>query len=505
MMTHRTQHGFYRRPPLLGLMMAAGLVASGASLATPQAGIPAILQFAEQYQPASPPVPTTKKAPVPAAQVDVPFTPPTLKKGATASARWQTREAQLQRQQGTITRLEREVVALKKTLAVRTAAPATPAPAVDLQLWGKLAQGLRQALAVTPVETQTRDRLRRAQQQQERAQDRQARLQADLKNRLDAAEQDRVALQTRLSDAQHATQSLTATADALKAQLARAKTAEAALRQTQTQTQQQQNELQQQRTSLQAALDASVTQVANVTAELAAAQKRAPASLQADSLKRPSVRQDYAAGVSLGEEILQMYAERQRWGVTVDKRTLLAGLIDTFNGQRQLDEAALNQALAVAEKQVTQARDKTVSTQKTQGDNYIATFKKDTRVKTTPAGAWYRIDYAGDGAIPADAILDVVVKETLTDGTVIQDMAASDAVLSQPLAQFPPLFADALRQLKNHGTLTLVVPPALAYGDKGYPPNVPPNATMVYTLRIAEVYPVTQKKKAAPQAASVSR
>lgn len=30
----------------------------------------------------------------------------------------------------------------------------------------------------------------------------------------------------------------------------------------------------------------------------------------------------------------------------------------------------------------------------------------------------------------------------------------------------------------------MVVPPALAYGETGYPPKVPPNATMIYELRI---------------------
>lgn len=97
------------------------------------------------------------------------------------------------------------------------------------------------------------------------------------------------------------------------------------------------------------------------------------------------------------------------------------------------------------------------------------------------------------------------MKETLTDGTVIQDMETSGAVLSQPISQFPPLFADALKQLKNHGTLTLVVPPELAYGEKGYPPNVPPNATMIYTLRIAEMYPDKQEKKSAPKATGSHR
>ncbi|MGB8667696.1 MAG: FKBP-type peptidyl-prolyl cis-trans isomerase, partial [Serratia inhibens] len=188
-----------------------------------------------------------------------------------------------------------------------------------------------------------------------------------------------------------------------------------------------------------------------------------------------------------------------------DKQVLLTGLFDTFSGQRQLDDEALNQALADSEQQVTKARKNVMATQLKQDNAYLTRFKKDKQVKTTAAGAWYRIDYTGDAPIPTGATLDVVIKETLTDGTVIQDMDTNGAVLSQPLAQFPPLFADALKQLKNHGSLTLVVPPELAYGEKGYPPNIPPNATMVYQLRIAEMYPETQKKKGAPDTAAASR
>ncbi|MBB7361187.1 FKBP-type peptidyl-prolyl cis-trans isomerase, partial [Escherichia coli] len=45
----------------------------------------------------------------------------------------------------------------------------------------------------------------------------------------------------------------------------------------------------------------------------------------------------------------------------------------------------------------------------------------------------------------------------------------------------------ALRLLKNHGTVTVAAPPELAYGDEGYPPRVPPGATMVYTIRVEDV------------------
>lgn len=83
--------------------------------------------------------------------------------------------------------------------------------------------------------------------------------------------------------------------------------------------------------------------------------------------------------------------------------------------------------------------------------------------------------------------MDIVVKESLTDGSVIQDMDRSGKVMSQPLSAYPPLFREAIGHLKNHGSLTMVVPPALAYGETGYAPQIPPNATMVYELRIVDV------------------
>lgn len=99
-------------------------------------------------------------------------------------------------------------------------------------------------------------------------------------------------------------------------------------------------------------------------------------------------------------------------------------------------------------------------------------------------GFWCRVDYADKGSLSDDTVIDLVVKEQLTDGTVIQDVALNGKVLSQALFSFPPLFKEAIRHLQNHGALTLVMPPELAYGDAGYPPIGPPNAPMVYALRI---------------------
>ncbi|VEI61893.1 FKBP-type peptidyl-prolyl cis-trans isomerase fkpA precursor [Serratia fonticola] len=342
----------------------------------------------------------------------------------------------MQRQQATIAELKQQLAALREQQPkeVKT-------PAIDFTGISRLAKNLRQALAITPTEQLVVEQLKQAEQQRTQL----------------------ATLTSQNSDLQH--------------QLLLART-EAERRVTQSDN------------ALSALRKSSDVQITQLRTQLSAAQASSPQQVNAESLKTAKTRQDYAAGVSLGEEILQMQAERSRWGVNTDKQLILAGISDTFAGERRLADDVLNAALSGAEKEVNTAREKTLAGQAKSGGDYLATFKQDKLVKQAESGFWYKIDYAGDTAIAAGASVDVVVKEMLTDGTVIQDMDASGATLSQPVEDFPPLFKEAISLLKNHGSMTLVVPPAQAYGEKGYPPKVPPNATMVYQLRIAEMYPL---------------
>ncbi|EMJ4647511.1 FKBP-type peptidyl-prolyl cis-trans isomerase [Serratia marcescens] len=221
--------------------------------------------------------------------------------------------------------------------------------------------------------------------------------------------------------------------------------------------------------------------------ELSGLRSRAKWLPDAQALKKKPEQQSYAAGVALGRDIQTMLAERKNWGINPDKTVLLAGVIDTFNGHYQLSDAQLTNALAESEKAVNDARNQAAKVQTNKGEAFVTEFKKKKGTQKSPAGFWYRIDYVGDEAIKENARVDIVVKESLTDGSVIQDMDRSGKVMSQPISAYPPLFREAIGHLKNHGSLTMVVPPALAYGETGYAPQIPPNATMVYELRIVDV------------------
>jgi FKBP-type peptidyl-prolyl cis-trans isomerase FkpA len=445
--------------------LAGGLTLPAASSAPSKgnADIPALLQFAEQYSEKSYPAEKapaaldssrTEKHPTQSVEKGKPDNKPPPQRES-----WRNKDKAIQQQRTEIAQLKLQLSRLQQNAVTATATP-------DWAALSQLAQSLRQSLGMTPTERQAKANLLQIRQQWY---------------------QDRAALQQQLSKAKSENQALSAAANHQKNLLMEAEKRDVVQRE-------QQSELQSQRQLMQSELDETVKKLADTRADMASLQARSPRLVTVDELKGAQPREDYAAGISLGEEILQIQEERQRWGVRAEKGMLLAGIADAFAGKRMLSDDELNNTLAAAEEKVVSAREKISATQRQKGAAYLREFKKDQRVHQASSGFWYRIDYAGDAQIPATASVDVVVKETLVDGTVVQDMEATGATLSQPLADFPPLFKEVISLLKNHGTMTLVVPPEQAYGEKGYPPKVPPNATMIYTLRIAEVYPPAQAK-----------
>ncbi|QLJ27131.1 FKBP-type peptidyl-prolyl cis-trans isomerase [Serratia marcescens] len=516
------------RKALLSLMIP---LAFAPAMAAADDDVPALLQFAERYQrqdaPAAdaavtPSRETQKSAPRP---VQPRETSSQRKQLAQLQKTLREKEARLEQQQTAIQSLQQELTALRVASSLTTADKPTAAP--DLSALSDFASGVRRALNLTPQERKAQAQIAEAQaalaQEKQQTEERDRRI-ALLEQRLAALpEQADSAWQEKLTAAQTANdkarqryeQDKQAAAAELAQQKAEAAKATGELQhqlaqlqeKNKTQTEQakalaqrlatavaesEKSTLQLARTTEQAKKNALALADANQTQqalreELDGLRSRAKWLPDAQALEKKPAQQSYAAGVALGRDIQTMLAERKNWGINPDKTVLLAGVIDTFNGHYQLSDAQLTRALAESEKAVNDARNQAAKVQTSKGEAFVTEFKKKKGTQKSPSGFWYRIDYAGDEAIKENARVDIVVKESLTDGSVIQDMDRSGKVMSQPLSAYPPLFREAIGHLKNHGSLTMVVPPALAYGETGYAPQIPPNATMVYELRIVDV------------------
>ncbi len=226
--------------------------------------------------------------------------------------------------------------------------------------------------------------------------------------------------------------------------------------------------------------------------QLSVQSKTRSGEIAAAKLSASGEQQAYAIGASMGSEALNVLTTRRTQGVTVDAGLVLQGIEDAFRGQLRLGEQERNKALFDVSQQVFQNLNKIEQKNISAGKKYQQAFarKKDVVFKE---GVYSRVDYPGKGKISGNDLVTVVIKEMLTDGTVINDMEAKDQALTQKLDAYPPVFREPLKRLQNHGSVTLVVPPEKAYGSKGLPPKIPPGATMVYSVRIVDSQPEQAK------------
>ena len=195
----------------------------------------------------------------------------------------------------------------------------------------------------------------------------------------------------------------------------------------------------------------------------------------------------YALGMQLGDKVQDSLTENAELGLSVNTNWALLGLVDTVKQQLQVDRGVLMDSLNKVSDTIRRNMLAKKQEAEKSGKQYQKEFAAKPQVNKDPTGFYYRTEYGGDNKIPDNANIMISVKESLVDGTVIEDMDVQRRYVTQPLAKYPPVFKAALARLRDHGSMTLVVPPELAYGDRGLAPLIPPGSTIIYNIRIVGV------------------
>ena len=192
----------------------------------------------------------------------------------------------------------------------------------------------------------------------------------------------------------------------------------------------------------------------------------ATATLAADPapLADESAKQSYALGYQIGRDLR---------GVKLDESAVVRGLQDGSSGTKpqltQEEIVALMKTLqqqADAEQQKRQAAElaKTAAA----GKAYLAENAKQAGVVTAASGLQYRIVKPGTGRKPmAEDTVTVNYRGTLIDGAEFDSSYSRGQPATFPLNGVIAGWTEGLQQVQEGGTIELVIPPALAYGDKG--------------------------------------
>jgi peptidylprolyl isomerase len=111
-------------------------------------------------------------------------------------------------------------------------------------------------------------------------------------------------------------------------------------------------------------------------------------------------------------------------------------------------------------------------------------MKKWPKLTTTTTGLMFQVMKAGSGAKPAQgAEVTVNYVGKFLDGKVF-DASAKGSPAKFKIGQVIEGWNEALRDMKKGEKRLLVIPPELAYGERGYPGAIPPNSFLVFEVEL---------------------
>jgi FKBP-type peptidyl-prolyl cis-trans isomerase FkpA len=107
---------------------------------------------------------------------------------------------------------------------------------------------------------------------------------------------------------------------------------------------------------------------------------------------------------------------------------------------------------------------------------------------TAPSGLQITELRAGNGPSPkASNTVVVHYHGTLEDGSVFDSSVERGQPAVFPLNRVIPCWTEGVQRMRVGGKSRLLCPPGIAYGARGAPPRIPPDATLVFEVELLEI------------------
>lgn len=204
------------------------------------------------------------------------------------------------------------------------------------------------------------------------------------------------------------------------------------------------------------------------------------------SLKTEKDRHSYMIGMMYGRQLQEVKDD-------VDLAMLQKGLADTLTGAPTLlSEEEMQQAFREFNEKVQAARaerqQKAAAENLKKGEEFLAKNKTAKGVKTTESGLQYLVIKEGAGPKPkANDQVKVHYVGTTIDGKKFDSSIDRGQPATFPLNGVIAGWTEALQLMPVGSKYKLFIPSKLAYGERGYPPNIGPNEVLIFEVELLEI------------------
>jgi len=179
--------------------------------------------------------------------------------------------------------------------------------------------------------------------------------------------------------------------------------------------------------------------------------------------------------------------------IEIDPDAFLKGMNDTFSNKKSaLSAAESNQVMVQFQARMREKAQAKVDMQSGEnikaGKEFIGKYKKKDGVISLDNGIVYKIIKAGSGIQPT-ATDSVVAHYTgkLVDGRVFDSSVQRGQPSTFPLKSVIKGWQEILPLMKVGSKWEAVIPPQLAYGERGPGGLIGPNSTLVFEIELIEV------------------
>lgn len=202
-----------------------------------------------------------------------------------------------------------------------------------------------------------------------------------------------------------------------------------------------------------------------------------------DGLVSQKEKAAYVIGTELGKQLVFSKDD-------IDLDSLKLGIKDVFEkNELKLTKKQMEEAIRVFQENKMKKQNELLAKLAKEGKEFLDKNKKKKGVVTLKNGLQYKVIKKGKGKVSpkANDTVKTHYKGTLVNGIVFDSSYERGTPVSFPVNGVIPAWTQALQLMKEGDKWQLFIPSELAYGKRGAPPSIGPDATLIFDIELIEI------------------